>query len=225
MTERILFFIADTASLEDSEKFSEGLTLVTDERREQIGRFRFRKDKNLSLGAGLLLKRACAEFGIPGAEAELTAGAHGKPAFSGHSEVFFNLSHSGSMVLCSIGSAENGCDVEIHQDRILGYTDRLLTQGELEDFRREAGTEEEKRFHFFRLWTGKESLMKCTGKGIALGLKSFSLRVDALGMRLEEPIDEHDYLFFEYFGEAGYGITLCLRDYEGPAPELIKVNL
>ena len=223
MTPQILFFIADTAPLSDPAVFDNALSLLPPDRQEKTGKYRFRKDKELSLGAGLLLRKACGDLGIPGADRKIVTGEFGKPAFADFPEVCFNLSHAGTKVLLSIGTVMNGCDVEMHQDRILKYSERLMTPPEYEDYMREA--EEERKAHFFRLWTGKESLMKCTGKGFSQPVRSFTLRVDAEGIRLQEPIDGSDYRFFEYFGEKDYAITLCLRGYEGEAPELKKVIL
>jgi len=217
----IIFLISDTASLSDPDVFARRLPLVPAERRERIGKIRFQKDKNLSLGAGLLLRRGCEEFGIPGADEKLITGKRGKPAFAEQPGIYFNLSHAGTLVLLSIGTVPNGCDVEKHQDRILKYAERLMTPPEYGDYL--GAAEEERRARFFRLWTGKESLMKCTGEGFALPLRSFTLRVDEAGMRLQEPIDGHTYRFFEYFTEPDYGITLCLRGYDGDEPELKKV--
>ena len=81
-------------------------------RREKIARAGRDADKRLLLGAGLLLDRALRPFGLREQDAEITLGAHGKPYLAGRDDLFFSLSHSGSIALCAVSDRELGADVQ-----------------------------------------------------------------------------------------------------------------
>jgi len=80
-----------------------------------------------------------------------------------------NISHSGEYVVLAVSRHELGVDIEtlgLYKDKLAR---RCCTEEEyiwLQTQRSEA---------FFRLWTGKESLMKATGLGFALPAGSFSV--------------------------------------------------
>ena len=108
-------------------------------------------------------------------------GKEGKPYFK-DLPFYFNLSHSGSYVLCVISAGEIGADIQQHSGKTVGklarrfFTERECmvlerTGGELERAALEQLMGERERL-FYRLWARKEAYGKLTGKGI----------VDALGM-------------------------------------------
>ena len=65
LPEKMRIYLAATKPLTDSGLFAQALSLVSNERREKVLRYRFMKDQRLSLGAGLLLEFALAEYGFP----------------------------------------------------------------------------------------------------------------------------------------------------------------
>ena len=79
---KIEYIVLDEALTFD--RVSEYTQLLPPERQEKIARYRFDKDKLLSLAAGLLIRRAIGEKPI-------TLGEHGKPYADG---CFFSVSHS-----------------------------------------------------------------------------------------------------------------------------------
>lgn len=108
-------------------------------------------------------------------------GKEGKPYFK-DLPFYFNLSHSGSYVLCVISAEEIGADIQQHSGKNVGKLARRFFSGrecialeqmgrELERAALEQAIGERERL-FYRLWARKEAYGKLTGKGI----------VDALGM-------------------------------------------
>ena len=90
--------------------------LVPKERREKIDFYRFNKDKKLSAGAFLLLKKLLSDENIP--NFKIKTGKYEKPYISDNKNIYFNLSHSGKMVLCAISDRELGVDIEINDPTI-----------------------------------------------------------------------------------------------------------
>lgn len=90
----------------------------------------------------------------------------GKPYLAAFPWIHFNISHSGSMAACGLGSAPLGVDIEkIRPVRLLSVR-RMLTEKE-QDFLAHCRESQQNR-ELFRIWTLKESYAKALGIGLAL---------------------------------------------------------
>ena len=137
------------------------LTVLPQERREKIDRYRFEKDKLLSFAAGLLIRRATGDSGI-------VTGEHGKP----HAEngVHFSVSHSGRIAAVAVDDAPVGLDVEQLPDKDrLKIADRFYHPKE-RDYVAES---DDRGCAFCEIWTRKEAYLKMTGEGISADLTAF----------------------------------------------------
>lgn len=113
----ISIYIADVQPLLETALFEKLLPRVPVYRREKARRFKFPSGRAQSLAVGLLLKKACEDFGIAGADEHVVLGENEKPEFDGNvkyagSAVHFNLSHSHERAMCVLATYEAGCDVE-----------------------------------------------------------------------------------------------------------------
>ncbi len=148
-------------------------SLVSKNRQEKIDFYRFEKDKKLSCGAYLLLKKLLSEKNIT--KAAFKTGKYGKAYISNHENIYFNLSHSGKMVLCAISDREVGVDVEyIDREIDLNIAKNYFYNSEYESIINAENKSEE----FFKYWVLKESYMKYTGLGMNLKLDSFEIIID-----------------------------------------------
>ena len=78
----------------------------------------------------------------------------GKPISS---NIKFNISHSGPyIVLVTTNDREIGVDIEVKKD----ISDKL------KEYVRHTNESIETNIDFFKLWTKKEAILKCSGKGI-----------------------------------------------------------
>lgn len=206
----IYVYAADTSVLSGQEQFAQAYGRVSKQRQEKTDRMVFRKDKQLSLGAELLLQQCLKEHGI--VSYELGTAEHGKPYLkkwtvcgqTGKEPVYFNLSHSGERVMCVLSGQEAGCDVEKVKKMEPAVAKRFFTEKEYRQVAAQPG-EEARNGMFFRIWTRKESYMKATGLGMHLSPESF------------EADPEHGtcgYQFKEYDPGDGYRYAACGRDAE-----------
>ncbi|WP_407413823.1 4'-phosphopantetheinyl transferase family protein [Methanobrevibacter sp.] len=146
--------------------------LVSKNRQEKIDFYRFDKDKKLSCGAYLLLKKLLSEENIT--NPIFKTGKYGKAYISNHENVYFNLSHSGKIVLCAISDMEVGADVEYIDPKIdLNISKNYFYNSEYENIM----SAENKSDEFFKYWVLKESYMKYTGLGMNLKLDSFEIKI------------------------------------------------
>lgn len=163
----------DVSAFCEDALFTEKYELLSEYRRKKIDAFRFRKDKNLSLGAGVLLDAALKGYGLT--EREMIYGETGnhKPVFLNAPEIHFNISHSGTMVILAVSDAPVGCDIEKTGKADLKISRRFFTENEhARLLELSEGPQDEL---FYRLWTMKESYMKFTGEGMHLSLSDFEI--------------------------------------------------
>lgn len=96
---------------------------------------------------------------------------HGKPRLPG---VEFSISHSGDRVGLAVTSAPVGLDVETGDRKadegLISYALNETEQRAIKDL-----PDAERANAFLRYWTRKEALMKATGKGLRIPLRSITL--------------------------------------------------
>ena len=163
-------YIADVTELENPERFARLYSAASPRRRAKTDALRFPKDKRLSLGAEALLRYACGQWGTDYARAQLAEGKWGKPYFT-NAALMFNLSHSGSKVMCAVSDKPVGCDTEQIAAPRLEIAKRFFTPAE---YRLCLARED----MFYRLWTAKESYIKYTGRGLSLALDRFEVTLE-----------------------------------------------
>lgn len=229
----IAVYTADTKALLDDTAFQTAYRMVSPERRRKTDSFIFRKDKMLSLAAGLLLQQGLRRCGIVGHS--ISCGIGGKPYLADPvgeagrmkslQPLYFNLSHSEEKVMCVISDAEVGCDVEKIAEIDLAVARRYFFTTEYETIA-EGETPEQRRELFYRLWTLKESFMKATGLGMTLPLDAFRVElerplqadVEHRSAVLFHSVNEKRYRFREYDLGDGYKYAICGTEDGGSFP-------
>ena len=206
MKNLVKVYIADATVLKDEQLYRRLYTGLDVSRRAKADRFRFEKDKRLSVAAGALLQYALQMENVREPSFDVTS--NGKPYLVGEESLHFNLSHSEGMVMCAIAEKEVGCDVEKKALLDRGLAEYVMTEYELDRiYGLEKDTEQQEMF--FRLWTLKESYMKATGFGIGLEPKSFGMISREKRFKVAYPVDEREFYFKEYFLEDGYCYSCC----------------
>ena len=144
------------------------LPLLSEQRREQVLRFKYELGRKTCAAAYLLLCEGLRkEYGIT--EPPLFEyGEHGKPAIVGRPDIHFNLSHCREAVVCAVSSRPVGVDVESIRSFKESLVEYTMNQGEVERIRQSERPDVE----FIRLWTMKEAVLKMTGAGISRDLKT-----------------------------------------------------
>lgn len=187
--------------------FQEAFHRVDQERQRKALRIRGAKARAASIGAGLLLQKALADyakwqtaepvrqpgrtglerFSVEGllaaiggvaAEPVYGYGSGGKPYLADHS-FQFNLSHSGSHVFCGVSEQEIGVDIQqIQGGGKIRLAKRFFSAGECRALE-DCPDEETRRQLFFRMWARKEAYGKLTGRGLADAVGRDLLAADA----------------------------------------------
>ena len=209
-SDAVCLYTADVTPLENSDLFRNVYWCVSEERRKKTDRLRFAKDKYLSLGVECLLLCACRDFGVDYKRQRIVADAFSKPKFA-DSPLHFNLSHSGQRVLCAMSALPVGCDVEKRHAVSLNIAKRFFFEDEYRAIEA-CQTQEEQEALFFKLWTLKESFMKCTGLGFRLPLNAFSVSAEVGEIRVKQFVDDAHYTLSERSTDDGYQYAWCIKD-------------
>lgn len=164
--------------------------LLDSERRQRVSRCKMLDDKKRCITSGLLIKRF---FG----DKCIRLNEWGKP-FAPDGGCF-NISHSGSYVLFALSDFEIGCDIER-----IRFLNPLKTGRAVfgENERQYIADSYDKIGSFFKLWTKKESLLKCIGEGFHRSAKSVDVSFDCF--------EEHGKRYFmKSFVFSDYMISVC----------------
>ena len=174
--------------------------LVSKNRQEKINFYRFEKDKKLSAGAYLLLKKLLVNENIT--NPTFKTERYGKAYISNFENIYFNLSHSGKMVLCAISDMEVGVDIEYNDPEIdLDIAKHYFYNSEYENIMNSKHPTDE----FFKYWVLKESYMKYTGLGMNLNLNSFEIIIgDEIKLK-----NDNKNLKFNLFNISNYKIGIA----------------
>lgn len=107
-------------------------------------------------------------------EIRLYLNEHGKPYLKTDVPLFFNISHSGELVVCAFSDTEVGVDVEKIGKERLAVAERFFHPEEVALLLKVP--EKERTELFFRYWSAKESVLKYKGTGLSASLSSFYIR-------------------------------------------------
>ena len=203
-------FFAGVCPLNDDGLYRQAVSQLSPYRRGKAESYVFRKDRNLSAGAGLLLDSALRELGLREAEMQYREGPHGKPYFADKPGLFFNLSHSGERVMAVLSDREVGCDIERIGQESLAFAKRIYRSGEYRLIAEKADPAEQNEM-FFHLWTLKESYMKAAGAGLSLAPDSFEIAFRSGRPYLSSLPEREEYTLAEIPFSDGYRSALCVK--------------
>ncbi len=164
-----LVFVDTSCEFSRYEKY---LSFLPDERLEKISRFRFDKDKILSLFSGLLIcTEASKQAGIKSNEIQFEYNEHEKPSIKNFPEFQFSVSHSGNCVAFVSDTSPIGIDTEIISDARIEIAKRFFSENEYKYILES----ESQNNAFYEIWTKKEAYVKFLGTGLSTPLSSFDV--------------------------------------------------
>lgn len=192
-------YLIHTDFLNDEPVFKRKLAQVSEGRREKVLSYKVREDQKRSLAAGLLLEYIIGERGYSGQQVEV--GENGKLYLPEVDDFFFSLSHSGKYAACVISDVPVGVDIQQKRETKANIARRFFQNAEVEMIEKQS--KENQADLFFRYWTGKESYLKLTGKGILGGLDGFF--VDLEEMKIIDKYNHDQEIYLKEYR--------CLEDY------------
>lgn len=194
------------------------LSIIDSERKRKISQMIRQEDQDRTLVAHALLKILCRyRYKIPFTHMRLNENSYGKPYIS-YEKFHFNLSHSGSWVVCVIDNQEVGIDVEyMHQEDTRGVEAFFSIQ---EQAKLNQLQEKERQLYFYDLWTIKESYIKMMGKGLFISLDSFVIQKKKGNFYIQTFGKKRECFFKQYDIERMYRLSVCAKHNAFPS----KIN-
>lgn len=184
------------------------LSQVSSTKRERLLRFYNWEDLQRGLLGDLLIRKALIEkINLNNSEIDFSANEYGKPYCEFLNNFHFNISHSGSWVVCAVDSNPIGIDVEKISQIDLDISKNYFSKKEHEDLLRSNNPFE----YFFTLWSLKESYIKFIGKGLSHPLDSFSMVFSSnskINIEVDNMILENTH-FKQYNIDNGYKMAVC----------------
>ena len=204
-------YFADAAALRDPEFYRAAFSVASPDRRAKAERFLKAEDRERSIAAELLLRKALSDAGTDLTEFRYAYGEHEKPALIDAPDFHFSISHSGNFVMVAAAYEEVGCDIERIGRADLRIAERFFSEPEKALLR--GLPEEMKNAAFFRLWTLKEAFLKATGQGFSMPLDSFSICFEEDGrISVRETGIPEKYAVSELSAVPGYASAVCFRN-------------
>lgn len=146
---------------------------LTEERKKLADRKKGERERQLFLGAEVLLnlslQRAGIEIPLP---AKYERNEHGKPYLTDCDGIYVNWSHSGDYVICAVADREVGIDLQYAGKEPKESLVRKLLQPEELHFYEHTPVAERQRL-FYEYWAVKESFLKALGTGFTTPLDQF----------------------------------------------------
>lgn len=205
-------WMADVTALLEKQKYLQCYHAVPEHRQKKADQLRMQADKALSVGAWVLLQKM-------------------EKGYSLQRNYIYNISHSGSCVLCSVedGTSRSnklGCDLEQIREPNIKVAERFFCESE-HCLIQNCDGEKQKEL-FYRYWVLKESFMKATRMGMKLGMDQFEIgfsKEDKPYLKAKPESFPENYYFQEYVVEGmPYRIAVC-SDCDAFAPEIQMVKL
>lgn len=156
------------------EKYIHYYSLMSEEKKRRVDRFRFENDKQRTVAGEMLARQSISEWcGVPEESIVFEIAEHGKP-YAKDLNIEFNISHSADIVVCVVDANPVGVDIEKIRPVDLNTAKRIFSEKEIQ-YIFECSPKIENYNHylndavlqrFFELWTKKETYGKLVGTGI-----------------------------------------------------------
>lgn len=205
MLETYILKIDKDLSKDDFERL---LDFVSEEKKERITRFHRFEDAQRSLIGDVLARYTISKrLGIRNKDLVLGANEYGKPVLIAPSDIHFNISHSGSWVVCAIDDNPVGIDVEVMKPIDFKIAERFFSRDEYESLMNQP--DEMRLKYFYIIWTLKESYIKAEGKGLSIPLNSFSIKIENQTENIFFESGLGNFFFRKFFLDKNTVCALC----------------
>ena len=190
------------------------LEFCSTDRINSINKYKNHSDKFRSAIAGAIIYNLYKKYtgsNINPKDIIFNTNKHGKPYIVNDTSFIYNISHSSDRVIVSVykttddNSIKLGCDVEIHKEPYINIAKRFFTTDEYK-YLLDILDDSIRKIAFFRLWTAKESYLKCIGIGLTNELNSFDI---SLPSNIGDVYKINNLYLKEYNLNDNYSYTIC----------------
>ncbi len=156
------------------EFFKQQLHTLSVDIQKQILRYRFISDQKLRLMGRILIRSFLEEQNYNCKINDWKLSNDKKPFLP--NGPFFNITHSGNIVMVAFSDREVGIDIELIKDDPFNDLVHLFHPNEMKFLQNHKDLNQS----FYYIWTRKEAFLKATGKGIIEGLHTVNVLEDVI---------------------------------------------
>lgn len=187
------------------------LEYVSETKKKQVNKYnRFIDAERTLIGAVMARYALCKRLKIKNSDLVFDLNKYKKPIVIKPNEIHFNISHSGSWVVCVVDDNKIGVDVEIVRPINFIIAKKFFSQKEYTYLLNQ--NEKMKLKYFYRLWTLKESYIKAEGKGMSIPLNSFTINETNNCIQVYDDGKLQDYVFHQSFLDSNTSFAICASD-------------
>ena len=172
-------WVIDIMAINDNMAFF--YTLLSNDERIKANRFKFDKDKKISIVSRGSLRYLIGQYlNLNPTAITFTYGTYGKPQMDGLTALKFNVSHSKRFIVVGFAyGMDLGVDIEYINNtfNVMDIVDNYFSKAEIKAIAKLAQPHERTNA-FYRGWSRKEAFIKAKGLGLSLDLHSFSITMD-----------------------------------------------
>ena len=188
---------------------------ITSEKYKRLDRLRKHKDRQRLVVADILVRSLlCRKLGQRNDELVFRTNEYGKPYLKGN-PVYFNVSHSGNIVVAAVDDTPIGIDIERMREWDMDVA-RLICAPREWDMLTCTDGDRARQERFFTIWTAKESCLKASGTGFGMLPSLLEIVTETAAVPHGDPVwSVDDYYVKQYSGvEAGYSMAVCAQHAE-----------
>lgn len=211
----IRVYYADVSPLGDDTIYDAAIASLPPQRKQKAEALVQRDDRNLSVGASLVLMHALKLAGYDAHSLDFSTQKGGKPCII-NADVHFSITHSGTLAMCAVADCPVGIDAEEITSFNPNICKRFFSKAEREQIFA-SSDEDIIKDTFFRIWTIKESYVKMTGRGLG-AFSEFEVRLSPAPC-----IKGGEECTITELEMRGYKAAVCARADDAIETEKIKI--
>jgi len=203
--------------------FDKLFSFVSSDKQSRCKRFLRIEDAERLLVADALVRHyICCKYKYQNNMLLFENNAYGKPFLKNNSNVHFNITHSGEWVAAAFDQNEIGIDVEKIKSIDIKIAKRFFSEKEYQNLMKYKGID--RNAYFFDLWVLKESYIKAVGKGLYMGLDTFSFSFEKDTVYFESEDQCRNFFFKQYHLDPSYKFAVCAKHKRFPE-KIKRINI
>jgi len=194
-------------------QFYQGLSILDKKEREEVGKYKYKKDQDRALFSRVLLKKILSQYsGVALEKIKIKRDDHGRP-FSANKECSFwdfNVSHSGSWWVMALNN-KGRVGIDIEECKKFDFHSLVDNFFQSQERAYVLQNKNNNLSRFYYIWTLKEAYLKAKGRGLSSNcLQEHLFRIK--GDNKIELRNNNNWCFKSLDIGFGYQLSLCAKN-------------
>lgn len=167
-----MIFVLEVDFNLEEKRYKKLFTKLSQSRQIKVNSFYNENDKIISTLTEIFIKYCLEQYiGKKLIKLELIYNNYGKPRLKDFPNIYFNISHSGNIIVCSVNNQQLGIDVEKVKKFDFNIIDMFCNVNDINHLKDVIN----KNIALYKIWTAKEAFLKFKGTGLVDDIKNISI--------------------------------------------------